>query len=803
MKTNNTHSKSHKDIFKRTFILIICLMLFAGTHVFAEEQNGISGQVKDAESKKAVEFCTIRVFNAKDSVISGATSDDKGFFYLPLQAGRYTLLFEHINYVPDTINLTIKTSHEFIGIIKLKPLEESIGEVTVKGEAKRNLLDKNEYIVTSKMKTGAANTKDVLSKVEGVTYDRYNNSIKVDNESNIIMLVNGLEKDQTYIQNLAPERLKKVQVIRDPGGRYALEGYSAVINIILRDDYKGWELYNENQFITDPDNKVQNFFPINLLSGSLNYTYNKINVYGKYDYNVFKFKLNGESTIEYDNGLRIEKGRESDSPNLYYKDKNNRLTFGLDYFINPKHTLSFESRINGDFGGSDIGKSRYHVTELFGGQEINTFASENINTNSQNKHSHTLYYKTIINKKNTLNFDFTYSSSKNDYTNKYFQNGNLLYTQNGISDNQNTKLYAEFEHDFNEKSSIKTGYGNTFKQNINTFGEEKTKFTLKELRHKLYAYYSLNINRFLGVKLGLAGEASTPEVEGKKRNYFIYQPYADIKIKPLKVLDIRLKYRSSSNYPSVNEANPDTIVINERSRRIGNPELDPDVRHRISATISILKGLASVEPYYRFSNKYITQTGTLTNTGIFEYTYNNSGKFQEPGIKASLTIPFGKNLIWQSNANFFKSSIVYKEKENKIKGRTMNSNLIYMNHKHKITTGIIYQKNLRKYLTAQGYNIGNNDYWGVMYQQAFFKERLNVMLFYMLPIEFDMNFEQGSYIKTDEYIETISQDISDLKNMLMLRITFRLNKGKAVRLNKKELEEQNENNNNKGGLFNH
>jgi hypothetical protein len=49
------------------------------------------------------------------------------------------------------------------------------------------------------MRKGAGDTKDVLSRVKGVDYDRYNNKIKVNNEDNIIILVNGLEKDQEYI----------------------------------------------------------------------------------------------------------------------------------------------------------------------------------------------------------------------------------------------------------------------------------------------------------------------------------------------------------------------------------------------------------------------------------------------------------------------------------------------------------------------------------------------------------------------------------------------------------------------------
>ena len=94
----------------------------------------------------------------------------------------------------------------------------------------------------------------------------------------------------------------------------------------------------------------------------------------------------------------------------------------------------------------------------------------------------------------------------------------------------------------------------------------------------------------------------------------------------------------------------------------------------------------------------------------------------------------------------------------------------------------------------------NNDFWGYMIQQPFFKQKLNVMIFYMLPIDFGVDYNQGSYLKTNTYIETNTQDISILKNILMFRITFRLNKGQAVHKTKKDFKEE-ENQEKKGGIF--
>lgn len=96
--------------------------------------------------------------------------------------------------------------------------EKYLKAVSVTANASENRIDRDEQVVTDKMREGAADTKDVLDKVNGVEYDRYSNSIKVDNDSKVLILVDGMEKDQEYIKNLAPERLKKVEVIRKSRG---------------------------------------------------------------------------------------------------------------------------------------------------------------------------------------------------------------------------------------------------------------------------------------------------------------------------------------------------------------------------------------------------------------------------------------------------------------------------------------------------------------------------------------------------------------------------------------------------------
>ena len=168
--------------------------------------------------------------------------------------------------------------NKYLGILRLKAGEAILGEVMIKGTTKKFTIDKDVQLVTAKMREGSTNTLEVLERMNGLSYDRYNRTIKVDGDTKVIMLVNGLEKNQEYIKNLSPDRIKEVEVMRNPGGRYALDGYSAVINIILKNDYRGTEITALENGLLDLDNKMDIFFPINFSSLTFNYTYDKINV---------------------------------------------------------------------------------------------------------------------------------------------------------------------------------------------------------------------------------------------------------------------------------------------------------------------------------------------------------------------------------------------------------------------------------------------------------------------------------------------------------------------------------------------
>ena len=676
-----------KTIFNTTIFTVLLCCIF----IKANAQVEISGQVKDNSTKEALIFSTISVYNLSDSLITGGVTDDNGFFSIPLHGGSYNLVSSYVGFQPDTLNINVQGENEFLGTIKLDPDKSELKEVEIKASTSKFTIDKDVQLVTTKMRAGSANTSDLLERMKGIAYDRYNNSIKVDGDDNIILLVNGLEKNQEYIKSLSPDKLKEVEIVRNPSGRYALDGYSAIVNVIIKDDYEGTEVYVENMAMFDTDTKEAKPLPINNFSLSYNYTYNKLNIYAKVDNDYSSVKVLGESIQESNNGYVIENTPLGGKPNLGTNNLNNNYTIGADYYINPKQTISYESNIGAFPSSRQITNHSYDVAHYKDGIVTDNYKSEMVNNSSTKDLSNSLFYIYKIDYKTQINADFTHLKYTDEYSNSISQSNGFERYETGINKKDYTKFYLELNHNISENSSIMAGYGNTWRQldnnftvkttplSVNDFISDTSNFSLTETRHKLYAYYSLKMSDVIRFKIGAATEYSHPKAGELDKTYVIYQPHLDFDIAAHESVHIKLKYRAYSKYPTIKESTPFIHMIDPYTMEKGNPLLEPELTHRVSTKFRIMNGLLTLEPYYEYSNNKINRTIISLNENVLEYSYDNVGKYISQGIKGDITIPlFKQSLIIQSSFDFFKSSITYNGKNNNIKDWVMNTQMLYI-----------------------------------------------------------------------------------------------------------------------------
>jgi len=779
---------------KKTFSIL--LFLFIGFHTYAQQDIFISGQVLDSISGQGLESCAVGFFNAKNVLVNGTATDRKGYFEIAIRPGKYKMVLDFIGYQKKSIQVMVRKNNQFLGTYSLSEDKNVLNAVTLKTKSNSVKVDKEVFTVTRKLKLAAANTDDVLDKLQGVSYDRYNNQIKVDGQTQIKILVDGLEKDENYIRNLNPDRLKKVEIIRDPAGKYALDGYTAVINVILKKNYTGIELNLSEQPIIDSDVADKSYLmPMNNANIGLNYTYNKWNVYGNYRAYSNDFNFPSTTVYKYANGDKIDKHNNNGENNFFKNAINDHITLGVDYYMNPRNTISFESGFNNTFFDKDQFKSSYLVDESLSNNVHNTYSLQNFTDSHSKSNYQSLFYIGKFDDTDELRMDLTFSAYKAENENRFFTQ-NILDRLEQLSDEkQSVKVNSEYTHQLSDKNSIQLGYGFYHQKNTNDLESSYNNqvltqnFVLKDTRHKAFAYFSHKFNSKWNVKIGLAGELSMPEAFGHQTKYVIYQPYLNLKHKLSKKVDLKLKYRTKSEYPGLSEANPNTVYIDAYNIRKGNPSLAPQVIHQVGLRVDIFGGALFTEPYYHFSNNYIGEVSHLQNNGVIEHTYENIGQYRHYGVKSNLAIPFGKKVFWQTNFDIYHSSISYNQNTNSFNDYSINSNLVYVNQKKGLTSGFIYQRGMNKHISAQGYHKWNNDYLGLLVQKSMLKKRLNLMMLWMLPIDFGVDYMQGEYTHTSQYESMTTYDISLLKNVFVLRLNYRFSKGKATRKTKKDIED--------------
>lgn len=763
---------------------IIFSLLLSSVSLLSFTQNQyISGTILDSNTKEAMPFCKLTL--KQDTIISAfAVTDMAGYFELPATYGNYNLSVKFIGYTTDSIPIEIRGKNIFLGTIQLSPNSSTLNTVEVKGSIRAIDIDKNEYIITDKMRTGTSKAIDLLDKVEGVSYNKYNKTIKVDNEQNVLLLVNGLQKSESFIKNINPKQIAKVEVIRDPSGQYGLEGYTSVINIKLKTNYVGQELMVSTETIFDPKTKVKaNLVPISGLGLDYNFTRKSLNIYSQFWANNNNLNLKQKLVKTYNDGSKTIQFDENDADNLIIQEFSTGGVFGADYQINPKHLVSIE-------GGYNLSPNSITNEKSTIRNELNStlLFSQNLHSQRYTKtksYNTSAFYIGTYTKDKELKITYRNNGSFAN-TSSELSVDNLLFENEVKSDDYTNSLNLNWSHSLTKKISYQLGagsnIGNKTIKNIKSVSNILSEFQQTVFRNNVFGYSTWKIHSKLSLKGGLAVENSITTSTEQKGNFWIYRPHFDLLYKPSEKINFRLKYRVNSNYPTLDQLNPKEIYLDNFSVQKGNPGLSPSTIHNYSIKASAMQGYLSAEVYIKNSENYIAPISELRTDGIFETNFKNIGGYIQKGVKANITVPFGNSLFWQTSVNIFNSEISYDNNINEFTDWSGESQLIYVNEKHGYFAGVLMQKSNIKRINPQGYTQNANDFWAFLIQKSLFKDKGSIMLLYMMPIDIGVvDYTFDNLIQTQQYTQVSTTNFNIIKNVIMIEMNYRFQSGKEIK----------------------
>jgi|GEM_PF-422487 len=644
MKSNLTKSFKNKlkillTLAVLTFSPVIAqpkqIIAFSFAPLQAQANRIISGEIIEQQSGQAVPFANLALFEAEGSkLISGGTTNMDGRFEIEYNSsGNCQLRISAVGYKTIYKDIELKNDNPLaLGTIYLDIEEINLAGVVVAAERIKAIsgMEKTTYMVNRNMLSASSSGTDLLKLLPGIGVDLRQN-ISLEGNQNIMILVNGMERDREFVAQIPANRIDKIEVSSQPSSRYDAS-VSGVINIIL---IKEKDAGFEGQIYLEVPT-----------SGMELYLFPKYNFsYGKGRVNLFT-SYNGElSRLDViDSYQREIFGSESNQQinsiqDLTQKTWSHRFHYGMDFFINEKNQLNVYGFYN-PFSFEYNGTSNIFLN----GGEKAAWDVEKKDHDINHSLMNSLFYRHLFDqtKGHELTADLSIynlrgensSTLSNEETGYFHQNSTMpAHTVGNLKLGYTLPLSNLFKleaglqtrlQQMHDKSNADFNYGE------NTFAG-----------YGLLSYQGKKLHLQAGVRLEKSelGQQNTPEFD-----FFALLPNAAINYHINSAQNLRFSYRQSVWYPRYYQLNPFQTLIDPFTVHAGNPELKPVITQNIHLEHSIRFGnqFLSSRLFYNSSKDAVNQLNVIKKEGVLKSSNFHLGNVEQYGVQLTGAFSLGK-----------------------------------------------------------------------------------------------------------------------------------------------------------------
>lgn len=319
---------------KRTLITFLCFS--AITPMMAQD---IKGKIVD-EKGEPLAFANVVLLNRQDSAfVKGVVSGEDGHFAIDSACNNGIIKVTSVGYKTAWKDCT----GENAGVIKMVADSKVLGEVVVKSSLPKTIL-KNGGMTTTvagSVLEKAGTMEHLLDRIPNVSAQ--NGNIKVFGRGEPIIYINGRQmRDRSELDRLSSDNIKSVEVIANPGARYAAST-KAVIRITtkkIQGDGFGFDATTEGSY--DEKKNMGGYARLNLY-----YRRNGLEL-GAYAYGSKQSSPDEkdlqqmtylDKTLNQQDRTRWKNKTETFSSRLnasYQFDDNNSLGASISFLRNPK-----------------------------------------------------------------------------------------------------------------------------------------------------------------------------------------------------------------------------------------------------------------------------------------------------------------------------------------------------------------------------------------------------------------------------------------------------------------------------------
>jgi ferric enterobactin receptor len=630
-------------------ILFLVPLLMITHFLWAQSLKGL---VVHAGSKGPVENASVSLLNpGSGALVKGAIADSAGhFFFGDLPSGAYWLKVEGLGCKPLVKhNVVLGVGTVDLGTLTLSDDPAYLKEITINGNKPlvENQLDKVVYNVASDLTAQNGVALDVLKKVPSVSVD-IDGNVELEGDANVRFLING--KPSTIfgssladaLQTIPASQIQSIEVMTSPGAKYDASGTGGIINIILKESKvrgihgvanvsAGTRLENGSFDL----NLRQGAFSVNaFLSGnaqlsSTTPTSTQRQAYSTTLDTMNTLGQNGSTTMKrsgYQTGLSLG----------WDLDKRDKLTasFNYDHFSN-------------NMAG---GLSQFQGANLASGASISGLYSTLVSGSQVAEHAEDWsldYKRTFRNKDQELDALITTSSGGNlsDYYQQQSYIDTVLSPSGSRGHNPGTDKETDVSIDYAQPLAkgflLETGVKGSFEQIRNVVqtdtlmpdlsyqSDEGQSYGFAYDRQIYAAYVSSSFTFFHGFlegKAGLRYEYTHTKADfagASVPDNTIWAPSAVLTHKLDGTQTLKASYSYRIERPDYEDLNPFYNISDPHNISTGNPDLQPEVGHRIELGYS--KDFSSgasltLSAVYRFNTEDIQSFSTYYPTLVVDGT---------------------------------------------------------------------------------------------------------------------------------------------------------------------------------------
>ena len=540
------------------------------------------------EKGDPIPFVNVVLLSLPDSIfVQGAMTDEQGVFRIETNVPDGLCKLTCVGYQTLYINAGDGLT------IQMKEDAQLLSEVVVKGQLPKTFVkgDAMRTTVAGTILEKAGTVSDALSKLPSLECER-DGGVKVLGRGDAEVYINGRRvQDMKELSRLRSDQIQHVDVVQNPGARYAAS-VKAVVRITLKKAQgEGLSFNNSTQFIYQYGGSLSNNLTANYRTGGFDVTGSFwVSTYNHYkglqDRDLLYYV--GQDRITSHSVQEMKHPRHDLSPQLqvnYMVDENH--TFGAYYKFDRMPSGKTKGDLLTDVFENDILTER-SVSSLWQDESIK-------------KHIFNAYYNGKIGQLGIdLNVDGLFDNTKTP--------GSTIETTTPASDDTGTVRTIENNTNSTNnfwasklvfsypvlKGNLSVGGEYSYNHRTDAYSYQASdyvpvKATDTEINEKSAAAF-VEYGRQFGkvfVQAGLRYEHLTNDYFdfGKRqdemcRNYGDWFPTATISV-PIGKMQLSLSYRRDIKRPNYSSLTSSTIYVNRYTYQSGNPYLKPTYTHSL------------------------------------------------------------------------------------------------------------------------------------------------------------------------------------------------------------------------------